>query len=42
MPKVPYDEFSMFHENAQEWALPYPAPPEVERIDTSPWPRAAA
>jgi pimeloyl-ACP methyl ester carboxylesterase len=33
MPKVPYDEFSMFHENAEEWSLPYPAPPEVERLD---------
>jgi len=33
MPKVPYDEFSMLHENAEEWALPLPATPDVERID---------
>jgi pimeloyl-ACP methyl ester carboxylesterase len=32
MPRVPYDEFSMFHENAEEWAIPYPAPPQVERV----------
>ena len=33
MPRVPYDEFSMFHENAEEWSLPYGAPPVVERIE---------
>jgi len=33
MARVPYDEFSMFHENAEEWAIPYPAPPVVERIE---------
>jgi pimeloyl-ACP methyl ester carboxylesterase len=33
MPKVPYDEFSMFHENAEEWALPYPTSPAVERVE---------
>lgn len=33
MPRVPYDEFSMFHENAEEWSLPYDAPPVVERIE---------
>src|SRR5579864_3998341 len=32
MPRVPYDEFSMFHENAEEWALPFASPPEVERV----------
>lgn len=32
MPRVPYDEFSMFRENAEEWSIPYAAPPEVERI----------
>lgn len=33
MPRVPYDEFSMLHENAEEWAIPLPRPPLVERID---------
>jgi pimeloyl-ACP methyl ester carboxylesterase len=32
MTRVPYDEFSMFHENAEEWSLPYAAPPVVERL----------
>ncbi len=33
--KVPYDEFSMFHENAFEFGLPYDGPPVVrrERVD---------
>ena len=32
---VPYDEFSMFHENAAEYGLPYDGPPIVrrERVD---------
>ncbi len=29
--RVPYDEFSMFHENASEFALPYDGPPVVRR-----------
>jgi pimeloyl-ACP methyl ester carboxylesterase len=29
--KVPYDEFSMFHENASEYGIPYDAPPVVTR-----------
>lgn len=29
---VPYDEFSMFHENASEFGLPFPAPPIVRRV----------
>lgn len=33
--RVAYDEFSMFHENAREWGLPYDEPPTVERIETS-------
>jgi pimeloyl-ACP methyl ester carboxylesterase len=33
MPRVPYDEFSMLHENAEEWAIPYSAPPVVARIE---------
>ena len=28
---VPYDEFSMFHENASEFGLPYEGPPVVRR-----------
>jgi pimeloyl-ACP methyl ester carboxylesterase len=29
--RVPYDEFSMFHENAEEFGLPYDGPPTVSR-----------
>ncbi len=29
--RVPYDEFSMFHENAAEFGLPYAGPPTVRR-----------
>lgn len=29
--KVPYDEFSMFHENASEYGIAYDAPPVVSR-----------
>src|SRR5687768_9761325 len=29
--RVPYDEFSMFHENAEEFGLPYVGPPTVRR-----------
>jgi pimeloyl-ACP methyl ester carboxylesterase len=29
--RVPYDEFSMFHENAEEFGLPYEGPPTVRR-----------
>lgn len=29
--RVPYDEFSMFHENAAEFGLPYQGPPVVRR-----------
>ena len=32
MAKFSYDEFSMFHENAEEWSLPYAGPPDVERV----------
>jgi pimeloyl-ACP methyl ester carboxylesterase len=35
MTRVPYDEFSMFHENATEWSLPFASDPEVERIEVS-------
>ena len=33
--RIAYDEFSMFHENAQEWGLPYDADPEVRRVELS-------
>src|SRR5262245_26234439 len=29
--RIPYDEFSLFHENAQEYGLPYDGPPTVRR-----------
>src|SRR5690242_15840163 len=29
--RVPYDEMSMFHENAEEFGIPYQGPPRVER-----------
>jgi pimeloyl-ACP methyl ester carboxylesterase len=29
---IPYDELSLFHENAEEFGLPYPGPPDVERV----------
>ena len=32
--RVAYDEFSMFHENAAEWGLPYDEPPTVSRVET--------
>lgn len=28
---IPYDEFGLFHENADEYGLPFTAPPRVER-----------
>ena len=31
--RVPYDEFSMLHENAEEWAIPVTHPPAVQRLD---------
>ena len=31
MERVAYDEFSMFHENAEEFGIPYEKPPEVRR-----------
>jgi esterase len=32
--RIAYDEFSMFHENAAEWGLPFDEPPTVSRVDT--------
>src|SRR5436190_11441591 len=31
MERIPYDEFSLFHENAEEFGLPYDGPPTVRR-----------
>ena len=31
--RIPYDEFGLFHENAQEYGLPYPGPPDVQRVE---------
>lgn len=30
--RVDYDEFGLFHENAEEFGLPYPGPPSVRRV----------
>jgi pimeloyl-ACP methyl ester carboxylesterase len=30
---IPYDEFGLFHENAAEYGLPYPGPPDVRRVE---------
>jgi pimeloyl-ACP methyl ester carboxylesterase len=30
---IPYDEFGLFHENAAEYGLPYPGPPDVRRVN---------
>jgi pimeloyl-ACP methyl ester carboxylesterase len=30
--RIDYDEFSYFHENAEEFGLPYDGPPEVRRV----------
>ena len=30
---VPYEEFGLFHENAEEYGLPYDGPPVVRRVD---------
>ena len=35
MERIAYDEFSMFHENAEEWGLVYAGAPEVERATFS-------
>ena len=29
--RIEYDELGLFHENAEEYAIPYPCPPAVER-----------
>jgi pimeloyl-ACP methyl ester carboxylesterase len=42
--RIPYDEFSMFHENAEEFGLPYGGPPTVRResVEVSPGRRLSA
>ena len=42
--QVPYDEFGLFHENAEEYGLAYPGPPDVHRADVevSPGRRASS
>jgi len=42
--RVPYDEFSMFHENASEYGIPFDAPPVVDRkfVEVSPGRRLSA
>jgi len=43
-PRVPYDEFALFHENAQEFDLPYGGPPVVRRefVEVEPGRRLSA
>lgn len=42
--RVPYDEFSMFHENAEEFGIPYDGPPAVRResVEVEPGRRLSA
>ncbi len=42
--RVPYDEFGLFHENAEEYGLPYDGPPEVRRefVEVAPGRRVSA
>jgi pimeloyl-ACP methyl ester carboxylesterase len=42
--RVPYDEFSLFHENAAEFGLPYDGPPSVRReeVEVEPGRRLSA
>src|SRR5437867_9065391 len=42
--RIPYDEFSMFHENAEEFGLPYDGPPTVRResVEVEPGRRLSA
>ena len=44
MARVPYDEFSMFHENAEEFGIPYAGPPTVRRasVEVEPGRRLSA
>src|SRR6059058_5707583 len=42
--RIPYDEFSMFHENAEEFGIPYAGPPTVRResVEVEPGRRLSA
>src|SRR4051812_40773297 len=42
--REPYDEFALFHENAQEFGLPYDGPPAVRRefVEVEPGRRLSA
>ncbi len=42
--RIPYDEFSLFHENAEEFGLPYDGPPTVRRgsVEVEPGRRLSA
>jgi pimeloyl-ACP methyl ester carboxylesterase len=31
--RIPYDEYGLFHENAEEYGIPYAGPPRVRRVD---------
>jgi len=44
MERVAYDEFSMFHENAEEYGIPYDGPPVVRRefVEVEPGRRLSA
>jgi pimeloyl-ACP methyl ester carboxylesterase len=44
MQRIPYDEFSLFHENAEEFGLPYDGPPVVRRefVEVEPGRRLSA
>jgi pimeloyl-ACP methyl ester carboxylesterase len=44
MDRIAYDEFSLFHENAEEFGLPYEGPPVVRRefVDVAPDRRLSA
>ena len=33
--RIPYDELSYFHENAEEFGLPYDGPPAVRRASVA-------
>src|SRR5258705_8962531 len=44
MERVPYDEFSMFQDNAEEFGIPYAGPPTVRResVEVEPGRRLSA
>jgi pimeloyl-ACP methyl ester carboxylesterase len=44
MERIEYDEFGLFHENAEEYGIPYPGPPTVRRefVEVEPGRRLSA